>query len=169
MKLTELFLDQLAKESLPTRRMLERVPEGRNDYKPHPKSMSLGYLAAHVATLPAWISMTIGTDFLEFHSPEAQQFMPKAVSTPEELVQLLDASVAQAVESLNRATDEHLMHPWQFRFDGRIVSESPRYAMIRDTVFSHLAHHRAQLGVYLRLNDIALPGTYGPSADEQAL
>jgi len=167
MKLTELFLDQLAKEADPTRRILERVPEGRNDWKPHAKSMHLGYLAAHIATLPAWIAMTIDSDHLEFQSPEAQQFMPRPVSTPAELVQLLDASVAQARESLSRTNEDHLMNPWQFRYGGRVVSEAPRYAMIRDTVFSHLAHHRAQLGVYLRLNDIPLPGTYGPSADER--
>jgi uncharacterized damage-inducible protein DinB len=168
MQLAELFLDQLAKESDPTRRILERVPEGRNDWRPHGKSMPLGYLASHIASLPAWITMTISTDFLEFQSPEAKQFAPPPCSTPAELVQLLDASVAKARESLSTATEDHLMRPWQFRFGGRVIHEAPRYAVIRDTVFSHLAHHRAQLGVYLRLNDIALPGTYGPSADEPA-
>lgn len=166
MTITNLFLEQLAKETAPTRRILERVPEGRNDWKPHPKSMNLGYLAAHVATLPSWIPMTVDRDHLDLHTPEGQTFIPKAAATTKELVELFDDAVRKAGESLSKTTDEHLLRSWRFLIDGKVVSEYPRYEGLRDMVFSHLAHHRAQLGVYLRLNDIALPGTYGPSADE---
>lgn len=167
MTLTELFLDQLAKEAGPTRRILERVPEGRNDWKPHPKSMELGYLAAHVATLPTWIPMTVDRDSIDLHTPEGQTYIPKAAATTKELVDLFDDAVAKARESLSKTTDDHLMKSWRFLVDGRVISEYPRCQGLRDMIFSHLAHHRAQLGVYLRLNDIALPGTYGPSADEK--
>ena len=148
------------------RRELERVPEGRNNWKPHPKSMELGYLAAHVATLPGWIAMTLDTDELDLHSPEAQKFIPKAAPGTAELVRLFDCSLAQARGSMAKPTEDHIMKPWRFLVGGRVVSEYPRYVGLRDMVFSHLAHHRAQLGVYLRLNDIALPGIYGPSADD---
>ena len=106
MKLTELFLDQLTREAGPTRRILERVPEGRNYWKPHAKSMELGYLAAHVATLPTWISMTIDTDHLDLHTPEGQTCIPRAATSMKELLSLFDAGVAKARESLSKTTDD---------------------------------------------------------------
>jgi hypothetical protein len=116
MKMNEFFLGQLERQAAPTRRALERVPEGRNDWRPHPKSMPMGYLAALVASMPA--------------------------------------------------TDEHLLRPWRMLVTGRVVSEQIRHVAISDSVFSHWAHHRGQLTVYLRLNDVAVPAIYGPSADE---
>ena len=166
MKLKDLFLDQLEKEAASTRRALERVPEGRNDWKPHEKSMLLGYLAALVATMPAWIAFMINQDELDLISPGSAKFRPQVVSSSRELVQMLDDAVAKAREALANTTDEHLMTPWRFIAGGKVVSEQPRYIMIRDAVFSHLAHHRGQLTVYLRLNDAPVPAIYGPSADE---
>ena|SRR5579872_3822442 len=167
MKLTELFLDELEKETELTRRTLERVPEGRNDWKPHEKSMDLGYLAVLVASMPGWIDIMINQDELDFSSPAAQSFRRQAVSTRQELVQELERSAAKAREALAKTTDEHLMTTWRLAVGGRTVSEGPRYVMIRDSVFSHLAHHRGQLTVYLRLNDALVPAIYGPSADER--
>jgi uncharacterized damage-inducible protein DinB len=169
MKLTEFFRAQLDREVRGTRSALERVPEGRNDWTPHPKSMQLGYLASLVARMPSWIAMTIDTD--EFNlDPQARStssFTPNVQNTTADLLKLLDASVAEAHEALARTTDDHLMKPWRFKVAGRVVSEDPRHVVISDSVLAHLAHHRGQLTVYLRLNDATVPAIYGPSADEQ--
>jgi uncharacterized damage-inducible protein DinB len=167
MKLTDFFLNQLEEEAAPTRRTLERVPEGRNDWKPHEKSMLLGYLSALVASMPGWIAFMINQDELDLSAPGSAKFRPQVVSSSRELVQLLDDSVAIAREALTKTTDEHLMTPWRFMAGGHVISEQPRYIMIRHAVFSHLAHHRGQLTVYLRLNDAPVPAIYGPSADER--
>jgi uncharacterized damage-inducible protein DinB len=166
MKLTELFSAELEREAAPTRRTLERVPDGRFDWKPHEKSMSLGRLSTLVATLPSWIVMMINQDELDMHPPGGARFKPQELRTSSELVEALDASVAKAREALMHTTDEHLMTPWKFLVAGQTVSELPRHVMIRDAVFSHLAHHRGQLTVFLRLNDAPVPAIYGPSADE---
>jgi uncharacterized damage-inducible protein DinB len=166
-KLTDLFLDELEREVASTRRTLERVPEDHNDWKPHPKSMPLGYLAALVAHMPSWIVMMVKQDELDLKSAAAANFKASAEwKTRGELVASLDAAVAQAREALRNTTDEHLLTPWKFMVGGHVVNENPRHVMIRESVFSHLAHHRGQLTVYLRLNGAAVPAIYGPSADE---
>jgi uncharacterized damage-inducible protein DinB len=164
-KLTDLFLDELERELPATRRVLERVPEGRNDWKPHEKSMSLGYLAALVASMFGWIEMTVNQDQLEFKAGSSE-YSTKPQASRVDLLKLLDKSVAQARAALKATTDEHLMKPWRMVVDGRVVHEQPRYIVLRDTVFNHLAHHRGQLTVYLRLNDASVPEVYGPTADE---
>ena len=141
MKMTDLFLGELEREGPLTRRALERVPEGRNDWKPHEKSMPLGRLAALVAGMPAWITMN-------------------------DLVKMMDDGVAGARSALQRTNDDHLMKPWRLLVAGKTVSEQPRHIMLRDSI-NHLAHHRGQLTVYLRLNDVPVPAIYGPSADDQ--
>ncbi|MGH9433500.1 MAG: DinB family protein [Terriglobia bacterium] len=166
MKMTDLFLAELEREAAGTRRVLERVPEGRNDWKPHEKSMALGYLAALVATMPSWVAMMVNQDELDMTSPAASKFKAQELRTSRELVQTLDESVAKARQALANTTDEHLRTPWRFVVGGHVVSEQPRYIMLRDAVFNHLAHHRGQLTVYLRLNDRPVPAIYGPSADE---
>ncbi len=166
MKLTELFLEELEREAAGTRQVLERVPEGRNDWKPHEKSMQLGYLAALVAKLPSWIAMSIKLDELDFAQAGESSYHPHPQMTRRELVRLLDESVAEARAALQGTTDEHLMKPWRFLVRGTVVNEQPRHVMLRDAVFSHLAHHRGQLTVYLRLNEAAVPAVYGPSAEE---
>jgi uncharacterized damage-inducible protein DinB len=165
-KLTDLFKEELEREAASTRRTLERVPEGQNDWKPHPKSMELGYLAALVATMPSWVISMVKQDAFDMRSPEAEKFKPLEWNTRQELIAALDASVAGAREALSNTTDEHLLTPWKFLVGGHVVNESPRHIMIRESVFSHLAHHRGQLTVYLRLNEAQVPAIYGPSADE---
>jgi uncharacterized damage-inducible protein DinB len=161
MNLTELFLGELEREAAATRRTLERVPEGRYDWKPHEKSMTLGRLAELVARLPSWPVFMIKQDELELTTQQSQP-----LRTSRELVQALDEGVAEAREALANTTDEHLMKPWRLLFGGQIVSEEPRHLMLRGGVFNHLAHHRGQLTVYLRLNDVPVPAIYGPSADD---
>jgi uncharacterized damage-inducible protein DinB len=167
MELKELFLAQLEQEAAASRKVLDRVPEGRNDWKPHEKSMPMGYLAAMVATMPAWMAVVIERDEFNLDDPANKQFRPKPVSTKAELLKQLDESVKGAREALKGTTEEHLMKSWRFVAGGATRSEQPRYAMLMDSVFGHLAHHRGQLTVYLRLNAASVPAIYGPSADEQ--
>jgi uncharacterized damage-inducible protein DinB len=166
MKLTDLFLADLERESKPTRRVLERVPEGRDDWKPHEKSMQLGYLAALCATMPRWIAMMINQDELDLATGGTGGFAPKQVTGGLSLVDSLDDCVRQAREALTNTNDDHLMTNWKLRMGDRVLAEQPRYVNIGETL-RHLAHHRGQLTVYLRLNDIAVPSIYGPSADER--
>lgn len=166
MKMTDLFLAQLERETFGTHRALERVPEGRNDWKPHQKSMPLGYLATLVATMPSWIVMMINQDELDMNPPGGSRFKPQELHTNRELLTALDESVARAGDALAKTSDEHLMTPWRILAGGRVVSEQPRHIMISDGVFSHWTHHRGQLTVYLRLNDVPVPAIYGSSADE---
>lgn len=166
MKMTDMFLAELERDAAGTRSALARVPEGHNDWKPHGKSMPLGYLAALVATMPAWIEGMIKLNRFDVKGSEAASFNPKEWRTRAELISMFDASCARAREALLSTTDEHLMTPWQFVVAGNVVQESPRHIMIRDSVLSHLAHHRGQLTVYLRLNKASVPAIYGPSADE---
>ena len=166
MKLTDMFLAELEREAAGTRSALERVPEGRNDWKPHPRSMPLGYLASLVATMPSWVAMMVKQDELDLKSPGAAKFKPLEWRTRTELVAALDSGLAEAREALQNTTDEHLMTPWKFVIGGQVVDENPRHVMITNAVFSHLAHHRGQLTVYLRLNEASVPAIYGPSADE---
>lgn len=166
MKLNEIFLAQLEREAASSRAALARVPEGHNDWKPHSKSMPLGYLAALVATMPSWIVSMVNQDEFDMKSPEAAKFKPLEWYRREELLAALDKAVAEARQSLQNVSDEHLMKPWKFVVGGYVVSEDPRHIMISDSVFSHLAHHRGQLTVYLRLKEASVPAIYGPSADE---
>jgi uncharacterized damage-inducible protein DinB len=166
MKMTDLFLAELEAEAPPTRRTLERVPEGRPDWKPHEKSMPLGYLATLVAALPSWITMTIKQDELDLESPQGKKAASTVLATRKELLQALDENVAGAREALKSTTDEHLMTPWRLLVAGKVVLEQRRYEVLRGSVFNHLAHHRGQLTVYLRLNDEPVPAIYGPSADD---
>jgi uncharacterized damage-inducible protein DinB len=166
MKLADMFLGELEREATGTRHALARVPEGHNDWKPHPKSMPLGYLASLVATMLSWVAMMVKQDEFDMRGPSAEKFKPLQWRTRAELMSALDASLAEAREALSNASDEHLLAPWKFVVGGHVVNENPRHIMLRDAVFSHLAHHRGQLTVYLRLNEAAVPAIYGPSADE---
>lgn len=166
MQLKDFLLEQLEREATHSRQALQRVPEGNNDWKPHPKSMPLGYLASLVATMPAWIISMVKQDEFDLQSPAAAKFKPLEWKSRSELIAALDAGVAEARAALKNTTDEHLMTRWKFSAGGHPISENPRHEMISDAVFSHLAHHRGQLTVYLRLNAAPVPALYGPSADE---
>ncbi len=165
MKLNEFFLSQLEREAPLSRKALERVPEGRPDWKPHEKSMPLGYLSQLVATMPDWIAMTISRDELDLNPPGGSGYKPPSTETRAKLLQAHDEAVGRGLEALRRTTEEHLAKPWKLLVGGRVVLQQPRHEMIADT-FSHLAHHRGQLTVYLRLNGVPVPSIYGPTADE---
>ena len=165
MKLTQLFLDQLEREAARTRRTLENVPKGKDDWKPHSKSMPLLRLAGLVAAMPSWIALIINKDDLELSPPEGQgQYQQPTV---EQLVATLDKGVQDGRAALAGTTDDYLLTTnWKLLVKGQVVMDQPRHVVLVDTL-SHLAHHRAQLTVYLRLNDQPVPAIYGPSADDQ--
>ena len=166
MNLTELFLADLDREAGANRRVLERVPLGQPDWKPHEKSMALGYLATLVATMPSWIALIIDQDEFDLRPQGAPPSRPPQPTTTQELLESLDKSVAKGRQALSQTTDEHLMKNWRLLVTGQVIDERPRYVMIQDSVFGHLAHHRGQLTVYLRLTGALVPAIYGPSADE---
>ena len=163
MKLTELYVAQLEREAPRSLRALEAVPEGKDDWKPHPKSMALGPLSRLVATMPSWIQMIIGMDELDLGSGGAP---PASATTRAELRAMHEKSVADALAALRGTNDDFLKTPWRLRAGGKVVMEEKRHDVIEDTLM-HLAHHRGQLTVYLRLNGAGVPSIYGPTADDQ--
>ena len=167
MKMTELFLAQLDREAALTRKAVERVPEGQNGFSPHEKSMELGYLAALVAGMLGWIALMIERDELDLTDPSSEGFRTKPLGSKSELVESLEKAVSNSRRALEGTSDAHLLTTWTFKAGGNFEQKIPRHLMIADAVFSHLAHHRGQLTVYLRLNASAVPALYGPSADER--
>jgi uncharacterized damage-inducible protein DinB len=166
MELKTFLLQQLERETAANRKTLERVPQGKNSWKPHERSMEMGYLAALVATMPAWILMMIESDELNLDKPESQRFRARAQDSTADLVKLADESKAKSEAALKNTNEGHLAKPWRLVMGGKTLSEAPRSQQIAD-VFTHMAHHRGQLTVYLRLNEAKVPAIYGPSADER--
>jgi uncharacterized damage-inducible protein DinB len=167
MMLKDYLLAQLEREAVVTRKAIARVPAGKNDFKPHERSMELGYLAALVAGMLGWISLMIERDELDLSQAGSEGFRPRVVETADELSASLETAVAKARKALEATKDEHLLTPWAFKMGGQTIQQQPRHLMIADAVFAHLAHHRGQLTVYLRLADSTVPALYGPSADER--
>lgn len=160
--ISQALLPEFDQEMAGTRKTLERIPMDKYDWTPHSKSFNMGKLATHVAHLPGWASMTVATNELDLSQP-FEQPQPK---TTEELVALFDQSAAEARSAIAGVSDEDLMKPWTLRMGDKVIFTMPKIAVIRGMVMNHIIHHRAQLTVYLRLNDIPVPGLYGPSADE---
>lgn len=146
-----------------TRKLLERVPldDAHRNFQPHPKSMPLDRLATHVAELPGWPKLALDSELVEMQPG----FKPRIAASTEELLRIFDKAVEEGRTAISGATDEAMQKNWTFRFGEVFSMTEPRPNVIRSFV-NHLVHHRAQLGVYLRLNGIAIPGMYGPSADE---
>jgi uncharacterized damage-inducible protein DinB len=166
MTISEILLQDFDTEISNTRRTLERVPEGKNTWKCHDKSMELGKLAMHCASLPLFGSYIMQDDSMDMAAPKR----PRAsfeFTTREAALKAFDENAKACRNALAAATDEALSTPWKFSFGDQIISNLPRSATFRMMFFNHLVHHTAQLGVYLRLNDIPVPALYGPSADEQ--
>lgn len=157
------LLGELQHEAATTRTVLERVPADKFDYQPHEKSMDFRRLATHVAEMFSWIPMTLDRDVLDFAKEDFKPFEPE---TTAELVEFFDKSVADATEALTKATDETFMENWTMRNGEQVYFTMPKIQVLRSFCFNHIIHHRGQLSVYLRLNDIPVPSIYGPSADE---
>jgi uncharacterized damage-inducible protein DinB len=165
MTIIDLFSAQLEREAVISQRVLEKVPEGRPEWKPHEKSMPLGYLSSLVASMPSWVEMAIVQDELDLNPPGGSAPTPNPPATTRELLQTHEGCVTKARAALEKTTVEHLLTPWRLLVAAKVVMESPRHIVIADT-FTHLAHHRGQLTVYLRLNGAPVPSVYGPSADD---
>jgi uncharacterized damage-inducible protein DinB len=160
------MLGEFDHEMANLRKVLERVPEDKPTFAPHPKSMGMGRLAGHLAELPDWLGMTLATDELDFGAGGYTPFVP---ATRAELLARFDNGVAAARRALAIATDQQMMGSWTLRNGDTHYFTMPRVAVIRSMVLNHLIHHRAQLGVYLRMNDVPVPGMYGPSADDPGM
>jgi uncharacterized damage-inducible protein DinB len=162
MAITDALLPEFDHEMATTRKLLERVPEDRLDWKPHPKSWALGQLAQHVATLPQWGSMTVNQSEIDIGG----DWKVDPIGSRAGLLALFDTHVSEARAALAGKSDAELMAPWSLKRDGHVIFSMPRAAVWRSFVMSHLIHHRGQLSVYLRMNDAPVPSIYGPSADE---
>jgi uncharacterized damage-inducible protein DinB len=162
MNILPLLLKEMEQEAQTTRKMLERVPEDKFDWKPHAKSMTMKQLTVHIAELPSWVTMGLTTTEIDFAT---SPYQPTPVNSTADLLQLLESSLEKARTSLKSATEDDLLPNWTLRSGDQIFSVMTKYEVIRHS-FSQTIHHRAQLGVYLRLLDIPIPGSYGPSADE---
>jgi uncharacterized damage-inducible protein DinB len=161
--LVDALLPEFDHEMTTTRKVLERVPEDKFEWKPHAKSFSLGALAAHLANLPTW-----GTEALtrsEIDLPAVQQ-PAAALPSKTDLISAFDRNVAAARAAMTGKTDGELLAIWSLKRGGKTLFSMPKTAVLRSFVLSHIIHHRAQLGVYLRLLDVPVPATYGPTADE---
>ena len=167
MKITELLLAELDREAAGSRKALERIPEGKNDWKPAEGSMPLGTLATIVATMPAWIGMVVNLDELDIRPAGGPQFKPEPWHTSADLLGQLDSSLEKGREVLRSTSDYVLFNTkWRMLAGGELLSEQVRYEAIRDGVLNHWAHHRGQLTVYLRMLGAKIPAIYGPSGDE---
>jgi uncharacterized damage-inducible protein DinB len=157
-----LLLKEMDQEAATTRKMLQRVPADKWDWKPHEKSMAMRNLTVHIAELPSWAAMTLNTSELNF---EGMDYTPTPVNSTEELLAIFEKNFAEGKAALEKATEADLLPNWTLRTGEKIHSVSTKYDVIRMS-FCQIVHHRAQLGVYLRLLNIPIPGSYGPSADE---
>jgi uncharacterized damage-inducible protein DinB len=162
LSISQSLLPEYDIEMANTRKILQLVPESQFAYKPHQKSMSLGRLAGHVAELPGWTKDTMEKEVLNLGS-DMKPYQPASLA---ELLTKFDQHVAVGRELLANASDADFMVNWTMNFEGNPIVSMPRVSVIRTWVMNHTIHHRAQLGVYLRLNDVEFPGMYGPSADE---
>lgn len=164
MEMIKIYLEELENEALTTRKMLERVPSEKFGWKPHEKSMSMQNLASHIAELPTWITMALTTDELDFAK---EPYASKELHTTDDLLVLFEESMANGRTQLVPENEALLEKKWTLRNGEQIYNEWPKYGVIR-MALNQIVHHRAQLGVYLRLLNIPIPGSYGPSADEQS-
>jgi uncharacterized damage-inducible protein DinB len=164
MSLIQIFLKELDMESRTTRKMLSRVPDDKYDWQPHPKSMTIRQLATHVAELPSWIPLTLTTSELDFAS---SPYKPEVIDNTAELMNYFEKTLADAKAHLEGAKEEQLSDNWTLRNGEEVYNTSPKSEVLR-MVYSQVIHHRAQLGVYLRLLDVPIPGSYGPSADDMS-
>ena len=163
MSIAQGFLAELSHEAGVTRGKIERVPDDKLDYKPHEKSMTMRALIGHIAEAPQWGAAMVSQDEFDMNPDE---YTPASPASVKETLELFDNSIAAVREVLEGTSDERMMATWKMSVRGKPVMEMPRAAVLRSFVMNHMIHHRAQLGVYMRLNDIPLPAIYGPSADE---
>ena len=160
------LIAEFKQEAANTRKVLERIPDGKNDWAPHEKSMKMGRLATHVGEILGWVYVTVSTDVLDF---AAGDYKPNVMETTADRLTFFDEQVVKSLEILEKTNDEDLDKEWTMRNGDVVYFTVPKKVALRTWVYSHLIHHRAQLGVYLRLLNIPVPSTYGPTADESGM
>ena len=166
MAIRDAMLPELEHEAALTRQLLERVPDAKLDWKPAEKSMSLNQLVTHLAGLPSWGLYALESDELDINPPDGEPLAPPSPEGVEAIVELFDSNVTKLREAIASTDDETFGKPWTLKSGGQEVFSQPKAGVLRSMVLNHIIHHRGQLTVYLRLNDVPLPMTYGPSADE---
>jgi uncharacterized damage-inducible protein DinB len=167
MAIRDAILPEFDNEMKTTRKTLERVPEGKGDWKPHEKSMTLGRLAGHMAELPTFATRALTSDSFDVRPASgAPPRQPLVMTSRQQLLEAFDTNVVAAREAISKASDEDFMKPWSVLAGGKPMMTMPKVAVVRTFTLSHLIHHRGQLSVYLRLNNEPVPSIYGPSADE---
>jgi len=164
MPIVDALLPEFDHEMTITRKLLERVPDDKLTWKPHQKSYTLGQLAQHLATIPMWGSVTLTEPEIDLAGGQP----PELAQSRADVLAIFDGHVAKTRAALIGKTDAELMVPWSLKREGHVVFSMPKASVWRSFVMNHLIHHRAQLGVYLRMQDVPLPSVYGPSADEGA-
>ena len=169
MAISESLLPEFDQEIAGARRTLERVPADRFDWRPHPKSGTMGWLAGHLAWLPSWGTLAVNLDELDLSPGGKPMDPPPPPADTAELVATFDRHAAEARAAIAGASDAELLKPWSLLSNRETIMTMPKVVVLRTFVMNHLIHHRAQLGVYLRLNDIPVPSLYGPSADENPM
>jgi len=169
MPISQTILPEFDHEMANTRRTLERVPDEKFSWKPHEKSTSLGGLATHLANIPSWTAQTFDRDELDIAPPGQPPYRLPEAKSRAEILEAFDKNVASARAALEAASDENWKGKWSLLNGGKPIFTLPRTAVMRGFIMSHSIHHRAQLGVYLRLLDVPVPSIYGPSADEGSL
>ncbi len=167
MAIKDSLLPEFDQEMATTRRVLERVPEGKSDWRPHPKSMPLGRLATHVAEIPSWIVNSLTKTELDLSPPPGQTWGQNILERSAELLAFFDKNRSDARAALEQSPDPAFTVPWSLQKGPVVLMTLPRAAVYRGFCMNHLIHHRAQLGVYLRMLGVAVPSSYGPSADER--
>ncbi|MBN1633401.1 MAG: DinB family protein [Ignavibacteria bacterium] len=160
----ENLISEIQEEAKATKKILERIPDESLTWKPHEKSMPLERLASHVAEINGWIELIMETDELDFAKLD---YKPPKILKNEDLIKICDESLKKALESLKKASEEDFKRTWTMRYDKIIYFKKPKDVTLRTFALNHLYHHRGQLTIYLRLLNISVPGTYGPTADEQ--
>jgi uncharacterized damage-inducible protein DinB len=167
--LSQSLLPEFEHEMANTRKVLERIPEDKLDWKVHEKSNTMGWVGMHLAEIPSWAEMALNRDCVDVAPPGGEPYRSPSATSRQDILDRFDKNVAAARAAIAAASDEQLMKPWSLLKGGETVFTMPRVAVLRGFVLNHNIHHRAHLCVYLRLNDVPVPALYGPSADEQGM
>jgi uncharacterized damage-inducible protein DinB len=169
MSLSQSFLPEFDHEMANTRKVLERIPADKLNWKAHEKSNTMGWVGMHLAEIPSWADITLNNDSMDVAPKDGEPYRTPVATSRQEILERFDKNVAAARAAIAATSDEQFMQPWSLLSGGKTVFTMQRAAVLRSFVLNHNVHHRAHLCVYLRLNDVPVPALYGPSADEQGM
>lgn len=167
MSIAQMILPEFDQEMANTRKVLERIPDDKMNWKAHPKSNTIGWVASHLAEIPGWVAGTLTGDSWDIAPPGEEPYRTPNLATRAEVLAAFDRAVAEARPAIEATSDAEFMKSWSLLMGGQPIITLPRIGVVRSFVLNHTIHHRGHLCVYLRLNDVPVPGMYGPSADEQ--